>query len=94
MELLIDPRFDIWSAKGKTKVYKGVDVTLGRKNFDGVFHYWWFTRPFGEPHGFVYLTDATNPEMSKLAYIAAKNLIDVKILQTAKQLQKQGGKKI
>lgn len=94
IELPTSPDFDIWTEPGKTRTYKGVEITLGRKNYDGIFHYWWFARPFGEPHGFLYKTDATNPELTKLAWMSAKNCVDLMTEKVEKQLKKQGGKKV
>lgn len=93
LELSIDPDFDIWTEPGKTRTYKKVDITLGRKNYHGVWHYWWIAKPYGEPHGYVYLTDASNPEMTKLAYLAAKNLINIALKAGQAKLKEMGEKK-
>lgn len=90
----IDPSFDIWEAKCKTRQYKKVKITLAKQDFDGAWHYSWFCRPNGEPHGHVIVTDAETDEAMELSFITAKNTIDKVLADGVKQLKKQGGKKI
>jgi len=89
----IDPRFDIWEAKGKTRQYKKVKITLSETDYDGAWHYSWFCRPNGEPHGHVIITDKQTPEAITLSFETAKNTIDKVLTDGIEQLKKQGGKK-
>lgn len=90
----IDSAFDIWTAKGKTRQYKKVKVTLAVKDYSGAWHYSWFCRPNGEPHGHVIVTDAETDEAMELTFITAKNTIDKVLADGVEQLKKQGCKKI
>lgn len=71
-----DERFNIFKEPGKHRQYKGVDVTLGRKSYDGIFHYWFYFKHDDKDYGFLYKTEGTNPELTKIAYIAAKSVIN------------------
>lgn len=90
----IDPAFDIWTAKGKVRQYKKVKIILAVQDFGGAWHYSWFCRPNGEPHGHVIITDKQTPEALQLSFETAKNTIDKVLADGVKQLKKQGGKKI
>lgn len=91
----IDPTFDIWSEKGKTRQYKKVKITLVEKEINGVWHYSWFCRPNGEPHGHVIVTEAQITDKAmELSFQTAKNTIDKVLADGVEQLKRQGGKKI
>lgn len=71
-----DERFNIFNEPGRHRTYKGVVITLGRKNYDGIFHYWFYFKYDKQDYGFLYKTEGTNPELTKIAYIAAKSVVD------------------
>lgn len=76
IELDTDERFNIFIEPGKTKTYKEVPITLGRKNYDGIYHYWFHFKYEGRDYGFLYKTDGINSELSKLCYLGAKSVIN------------------
>ena len=75
--LEISPDFNIHTrVSGRPRTYRGCKITLGSRELNKVWHYWWLTTVEGQDYGTVFLSGRQAKELRELAYEAAIRSID------------------
>lgn len=77
-ELEVNEDFDLvqTTVRGPRRTYRDTKVTLGCKDFDGVWHNWWSVKIADNWYGMVYLSPDYQKHMKEAVYDAAKRSID------------------
>ena len=91
--LTISPKFDIHTpVRRKPRKYADYDITIGAKQFDDLWHYWWLVTVSGEEYGSVFVAEIYHKNVLNLCYVTAVKSID-KILGNCK-VKRQSIKKL